>query len=66
MKIENGKEYNFHDCLYEAQCVICESKLYWSANFDADGTSYFSKCCNKYYWLKPSKVTAYCEDDTQE
>lgn len=66
MKIEQGKEYEFHKCLYEGQCADCESKLEWEAYFDADGTQYFANCCGKHYWLNPSKVIANYEETSEE
>jgi hypothetical protein len=46
----------FQDALYRGACGDCGEGLEWEANFDADGTTYFARCCGHHYWMSPSKV----------
>lgn len=56
MKLKYEEILNFGDVLYEAQCPICGEKLEWEADFDADGTNYCAKCCEKIFYMIPYKV----------
>lgn len=60
-KLQNDQILPFHDALYEGRCPECNGKIYWEADFDADGTSYFGRCCNKRFRLYPSTVSVSIE-----
>lgn len=49
-------EVDFRQALYHGVCGDCKDGLEWEANFDADGTTYFAKCCGHRYSMRPSKV----------
>lgn len=50
------KCYAFQDALYGARCPACDEKLEWEADFDADGTTHNTTCCDKMYILYPETV----------
>lgn len=56
MRIFNDEILSFRLALYESQCKDCGSKLFWEAEFDADGTNYSTECCSLRYSLAPYKV----------
>ena len=63
MKVENGAEVDFRECLYKAQCEQCGQKLTWEADFDADGTNYHAHCCQHLYTMEPATVRCTVEND---
>jgi hypothetical protein len=53
----------FVDGLYKATCADCGEKLYWEADFDADGTNYHATCCDHRYTMYPHTVRIHREED---
>ncbi len=56
MKVEDKKIYDFGDALYKGECDVCKESLDWEADFDADGTNYYTSCCGNHYAMFPNTV----------
>ena len=46
-----------------AKCTDCLARLQWEADFDADGTSYYSSCCGHQYTMYPETMRLEREQD---
>ena len=55
-KLVHDYIYNFKECLYNKTCIECGKNIDWVADFDADGTNYYSSCCEKQYVMVPALV----------
>ena len=56
----------FNEALYNFKCINCRIKtLDWEADFDADGTTYFARCCERFYYMEPYivKITISWDDN---
>lgn len=49
---------NFQNALYESLCQDCSTEVNWTAEFDADGTTYHGTCmCEGVFWrMRPETV----------
>lgn len=56
MRVKNGDILTFETALYNAQCSVCGDLLNWEADFDADGTTYYAKCCKKSFCMSSHTI----------
>jgi len=47
---------NFRDALYDTKCPVCDGRIFWTAQFYADGTNYHARCCNHEFAMYPHTV----------
>lgn len=53
----------FAVALYGCGCIVCKQGLEWEANFNADGTNYYARCCGKRYVMVPHTVKVTVEEE---
>jgi hypothetical protein len=41
----------FSKALYQTKCPICDERVEWEAQFDADGTVYLATCCGHEFFM---------------
>jgi hypothetical protein len=59
--VTDGAVDRFSVLLYNGLCEVCESKLEWTADLDADGTTYCAECCGRSYFMRPETYRCYVE-----
>lgn len=64
MILEDKEEYGLSDVIYEAKCPTCGDQLDFEYNSDADGSSYSTGCCGKFYYASVTKVLVSISDKT--
>ena len=53
----------FDDALYRGCCGTCGEELTWEADFDADGTTYSTRCCQQFYHMSTRTVEVTVEPE---
>lgn len=62
MKIGDGKSLDLRAALNNGQCGSCGERLWWTCDMDANGPTWSTDCCGKFYLLVVQNARARVED----
>lgn len=62
----NNQSASFNLLLYDSKCGRCGEYLEWEADFNAEGTSHYAKCCNVFYGIHPSIFVVSVEIENED
>lgn len=66
MILKDAEVAEFKKILYHGACPKCKHKVEWEADFDADGTSYFTTCCELEFRMYPIQYIVYIDEKQEE